>query len=140
MFFVVSVHCVGEQKLNIGLGLVNGRGVYVTLTLVLDVALYSFLYLHNDFAWQVGQQINRFLLPSDAGVSLKEMRDIVVNRLRNRTLKDLAALSSHEVGVILGDVNLVQTGASNDSRLCPLLLGEQMAFDGVPELVGQAPD
>ena len=50
MLLKACVHGRREEKLDTGLGLVDGRGVDVSLACILHVALNALFDLHNNFA------------------------------------------------------------------------------------------
>lgn len=139
MLLIIRVHCVWEEQFDIGLSLVDRRRVHVPLPLVLHVPLDSLFDFHDHFARQVSEEIYGFLLPPHTGVCLEEVGDVVVSGLGNGALENLTTLRAHEVGIVLRNVHLVKTSASNDCGLCSLLLRQEMAFDWESQFVGEAP-
>lgn len=122
MLLVARIHCSWEQQLDIRLGLVHSRCVDVSLTFVLNISLDSFLYFHDHLARQISQQIDGLLLPAHTSIGFEEVRDIVVSRLRDRALEHLTAFSTAEVSVVFGNIDLVETGTTDNRRLSTFLL------------------
>ena len=123
MILILSIHCGGEEHLDIWFSLVYSWRVNISLTLVLYVALHTFLDFHDHLARKISKQINCLLLPADTSIGLEEMRNVIIGGLRDRTLEDLTAFCSTKVGVILSDIDLVQTGTANYCGLVTFFLG-----------------
>ena len=122
MLLKAGVHRSWEEKLDAGLGLVNGRSVHISLTSILDVSFHALLDLHDDFTRQIGEKLDGFLLPSHTRIRFEEVRNVIICRLCDRALKDLTAFSTTEVSVVLRNEDLVETVTANYSSFSALLL------------------
>ena len=117
MLLELGVHGGREQELDLRLGLVDCRCVNVLLSSILHVALNALFNFHDEFAGQVGKQLDCFLLPANASIRLEEVRDIVVCGLRYRAFENLTIFDTAEVGIILSDEDFIKTQTANDRSL-----------------------
>ena len=122
MLLVARIHCSWEQQLDIRLRLVYSWRVDISLSFVLNVSLNALLDFHDHLARQISQQVDCFLLPAHTSIGFEEVRDIVVGRLRDGALEHLTSFSAAKVSVVLCNVDLVETGATDYRRFCTLLL------------------